>query len=301
MKSLNIREFDDIMPYTKTYTASVNASIDIYKVFKMIDIVPYSVVPKKRGRKRKGEKPVVEQTVPYGSIIYVNHEGNIRGVCLKPPSKNKEPSWFKNAISIVIMLDKPINFKVSGNGKFQMTGCLNHTHPEMCIKKIWEILQKDPTAYTFTREPESFEAMIIPSMRNISISLGFNVDRDKLNRFLQNQALIHCLLETTFWYTGANIKVPITTSRFDTDITKIRYEDGEWIKTNAKYDEFVDILPEEEQKKKLNEKRFNTFLVFHSGQVIFSGLTRETMRDMYYKFMNLMENARDQIEEKLEK
>jgi TATA-box binding protein (TBP) (component of TFIID and TFIIIB) len=48
------------------------------------------------------------------------------------------------------------------------------------------------------------------------------------------------------------------------------------------------------------KRKFNTFLVFHSGKVIMSGMTEENMNkdfQFFYKF--LMEN-RNLIEEKIE-
>jgi hypothetical protein len=305
MKALNSRNFDDIKVSTKTYTANTNITIDIHKLYDKIDVVPYEVQPKKRGRKRKDEKPTPVPTVPYGSIINVSCEGNVKGVTLKPKSKKQENknSWFRNAVTVIMILDKPVNFKVCKNGTFQMTGCTDDTHPEMCIKTIFDVLKTDTSMYTFTRTPDNLEALIIPSMRNIDFDLGFNVDRSKLSKFLHNNDNedLHCLLETSFGYTGVNIKIPILTPRDNMAIVKMTNVNDVWTKTDTIYREYLDILDEKTRIKKQTEQRYNTFLVFHSGKVIFSGLTYEFMKDPYYRFIDLIGNARDQIEEKLKK
>lgn len=46
-------------------------------------------------------------------------------------------------------------------------------------------------------------------MRNIDFSVGFIIDREKLNKYMVTQKDFHCLLETSFGYTGVNIKVPL--------------------------------------------------------------------------------------------
>jgi hypothetical protein len=309
MNSLKLTNFDDIKVSTKTYTASTNILLDIHRLYDMIDVVPYTVHPKKRGRKRKDEIPHVPQVVPYGSIINVNCEGKSKGVVLKPKSKKQreKASWFRNAITIVMILDKPINFKVCRNGTFQMTGCTKDEHPEMCVKKIWDIVGSDPETFSFTRPTNSgaenvFESMIIPSMRNIDFDLGFNVDRSKLSRYLhRDDTELHCLLETSFGYTGVNIKIPITKPRDGMKITKMLHVGVEWQLIETTYLEYLGILDEKVRMKKNKEQRYNTFLVFHSGKVIFSGLTYEFMKDTYYSFMTIIKNAREDIEEKLEK
>lgn len=305
MRTLNIKKFDEIEVSTKTFTADTNIRIDLAKLFNMIEVIPYEVQPKKRGRKKKGEIPEPKPEIPHGSIVTVKFEDKMKGVELKPKSKKKgaKKSWFRNAITIVIMLDKPINFKVCTNGTFQMTGCVKDEHPEMCIKTIWNLVNKDPSSYVFTRLPSNFEVLIVPSMRNIDFDLGFNVDRDKLRKYLtKGEQHLHCLLETSFGYTGINIKIPLDMPRDNMKVKKLTCcQNGIWNTIDTNYLEYLSVLEEKKREEKENEIRYNTFLVFHSGKVIFSGLTADFMRNTYYSFTNLIEKAIDQIEEKLQK
>ena len=304
-KELNLPRFEDIKVSTKTFTANTNVTIDIHKLFDTIETTHYVVLPKKRGRKKKGEVKAENQNVPYGSIITLKCEGRLKGVELKPKKPNKDgtvrKTWFRNSITIVVMLSKLVNFKVCRNGTFQMTGCTEESHPYECIKKIWSIMKQDPSIYSFTRNEGNFEAILIPSMRNIDFDLGFNVDRDKLSTYMNNETSLHCLLETSFGYTGVNIKIPLTKSKNELEVKKLVYESEDWKCVSSNYEEYLNVLDEKTRKKKINEKRYNTFLVFHSGKVIFSGITSDFMKDTYYSFTKILENAFDQIEERLEK
>ncbi|OUW95973.1 MAG: hypothetical protein CBD97_02155 [Pelagibacteraceae bacterium TMED237] len=309
---LNFPKFEDISVSTKTFTANTNLKIDIKNVFDKLEVTPYTVIQKKRGRKKRTETINPNQNIVPGSIITVKCEGEIKGVDLKPKKKNnKKKKWFRNSITVVIIFDKIINFKICRNGTFQMTGCKNHNHAELCIKKIWEEIKNFPEhLYEFTRPSlngdNKLEVLFIPSMRNIDFSLGFIVDREKLNKYMTDKAMnsddFHCLLETSFGYTGVNIKIPLTKDIRTMKIRKMSYEkDGSWLYTNTNYNEYLNLLPSEKDKNnKLNDERYNTFLVFHSGKVIHSGLTFEFMQDSYYFFLDVMREGFNYIEERLD-
>ena len=45
--------FEDISVSTKTFTAMTNLTIDLEKLFHAIPVVPYVIIPKKRGTKEE--------------------------------------------------------------------------------------------------------------------------------------------------------------------------------------------------------------------------------------------------------
>ena len=301
-EDLKFPEFDDIKVSTKTYTATTNLDIQIKELYEKLPITPYTVIAKKRGRKKKCDVVDPNTDIEVGSIVTIKCEGQLRGVELKP--KKAKPTnkqkWFRNSITIVIILDKPINFKICRNGTFQMTGCKTHEHAELCIKYIWKYIQDDKSLYTF-RTGDILECLFIPSMRNIDFSLGFIVDREKLNKYMSEQQKFHCLLETSFGYTGVNIKIPITHDIATMEVKKVHCgKDKVWSEKWTTYQEYLDTLSEKERNIKLNTPRYNTFLVFHSGKCISSCLTATFMRDTYYYFLEIMRECYDQIEERLD-
>ena len=146
---------------------------------------------------------------------------------------------------------------------------------------------------------ESPYFLVIPSMRNIDFSLGFLVDREKLNQYINRQNNLHCLLETSFGYTGLNIKIPLQEDITQLQIKKLVFKDENWIENYTIYTEFLNTLPEKERKKKEYD-RYNTFLVFQSGKVIHSGISNEYMKKSYYEFIDIINSCYEQIEEKLD-
>lgn len=291
--------FDDIKVSTKTFTSTTNLLMNIEKLYNHLPVTHYVVIPKKRGRKKVCVTVDPNVDIPEGSIIAIRYENNLRGIDLKKkPNKQVTKKWFRNSITIVILLDKLINFKVCRNGTFQMTGCKHIGHAEQCIKYIWAYIKDDTSIYSFT-SGDSLETLIIPSMRNIDFSLGFKIDREKLNTYMLTQPRLHCLLETSFGYTGVNIKFPLPYDIREMKIKKMSFQDGEWIGSVTTYDTYINKLPEKDKINKLKTKRYNTFLVFHSGKVIMSGSTSDFMRDTYITFLNIIKDGFDDIEERL--
>jgi hypothetical protein len=315
--------FEKIKVSTKTFTAKTNIGIDLDKLYNFLPITDYTIVVPKRGRKKKGDVVNPNQDIPYGSIITIKSGNDVRGVVLKKPSKTKAAkqhrNFFRNSITIVIVLDKQINFKISKNGTFQMTGCKLHSHAEECIEIIWDFIKDEPDIWSYNNDNTQLTTLYIPCMRNIDFSLGFTVDREKLNDYMKHHSLkiiskeklkyesmkdvndqyFHSLLETLFGYTGVNIKLPLTNDISTMKIKKKIFENNEWKEEMSTYKEYLDTLSEKDRQTKLSKERYLTFLVFHSGKIIMSGLTSEFMRDPYYFFLDIIRNAYDYIEERL--
>ena len=177
-----------------------------------------------------------------------------------------------------------------------MTGC-KINNAIFCVKMIWNILSKsDNNMYNYTTPEHKFFAYIVPSMRNIDFDLGFKVDRSKLSRYMNEiDKELFCLLETSFGYAGVNIKIPLNKNKDEMIINKLEIDDeNNYVCMDALYSEYKVAFGVK------NKRSFNTFLVFHSGKVIFSGLTKEMMKDTYYDFINIINDGRNKIQEILD-
>ena len=303
--TLSFPNFGDIKVSTKTYIAKTNLTLDLEKLFNHLPITEWIVVPKKRGRKKKNEVVNPNKDIVPGSIITLKYRDNIRGVDLnsKKNATKKRGKWFRNSFTVVLAVsNKNINFKVSQNGMFQITGCKFDSHAEECIKYIWDYIKDTDDIFTFQRG-EMFETYYIPAMRNIDFDLGFLVDREKLAQYMNRQDQFHSLLETSFGYTGVNIKIPINDNIVDLKIKRVTYnskKNNPWVEHEATYGEYLDLLPIKEKEKKLKKDRYNTFLVFHSGKVIMSGMTAGFMKKAYIYFLQIMRTCYEDIREKLD-
>ena len=173
---------------------------------------------------------------------------------------------------------------------------MNKKHAETCVTSIWShIKHAKDDVFTITRGSD-LEFIIIPAMRNIDFDLGFCVDREKLARFMSTQTDFHCLLETSFGYTGVNIKIPL---EYDIDSMMVKKIHGSGKNEMVSYKEYLSLLTDKERNSKLSKNRYNTFLVFHSGKTILSGLKKSTMRETYYQFLEIIKKRQPEIEERL--
>ena len=142
---LKFPEFDDIKVSTKTIIAKTNMTIDLRKLFDYLPITNYIVFPKKRGRKKKIEKVEEKIIIESGSIITLKYENDVRGVEIKKKKidKKKKSKWFRNSFTVVMVIDnKPINFKICQNGMMQITGCKFDSQAEDCVKFIWYYIKE---------------------------------------------------------------------------------------------------------------------------------------------------------------
>lgn len=304
-------DFDSIKVSTKTFIVTTNMILDINRLFNFLPITNYILIPKRRGRKKKNEPVDPNNNIPSGSIITLEYQNKIRGVDLKKKRKNKDTkirgNYFRNSVTIVMIMDgKKINFKVSRNGKFQMTGCKEDNHAENCVKLFWAYIKDNNDIYTIVNNTEekkdsSLKFIFVPAMRNIDFSLNFFVDREKLDEYFNMNTNYHSLLETSFGYTGVNIKMPIVKSIKELQLKQLEFFNEKWENpVYVPYDDYLSMLSDKDVIKKINKQRYNTFLVFHSGKVIMSGMEASFMRDIYYEFLDIIRDCYDVIEERLD-
>jgi TATA-box binding protein (TBP) (component of TFIID and TFIIIB) len=299
---MSIKNFDDIIVSTQTVIGNINIEIkDIGYLFEILTITPYEVIEKRRGRKKKGEILKKEVILEDGKIITVKFEDKIRGVDLKK-SKGKKVKFFRNALTIVIFIEgKRVNFKITKNGKLQFTGCKSVKQARYATQYLWKEITKngvDQDRLFKKTNDEPITINYLTVMTNIDFNVGFNINREELDIYINSSTLFNSLLETSFGYTGVNIKILVdNTTDFDMDNMIFNEDSNAWMETKIKYSEYINILPKEEQEKIRNKKRYNTFLIFQSGNVIMSGYNRTYMRDVYYKFAKILLDSREHIEE----
>lgn len=303
IKELKIPKFEDIPVSTKTSIVMTNITVDIKKVYEQLPVTPYTVIPRKRGRKRHTTDFNPNQGIPTGAIIMLEYKSKLRGVRLKKKKKSAAKSgedYFRNSVTIVMVVDnKHINFKISQNGKFQMTGCKKDDHAKECVRHIWNYVKGTDMCKL---EGKEFCALFIPAMRNIDFSLGFSIDREKIDQYFNQKTPFRSLLETSVGYTGVNLKIPFDRPITDLKIQKYTWDEkkNDWCEPQVlPFNDYLSLLKPKEREKRLNKQRYHTFLIFHSGKVIMSSLCADFARQIYYQFMDIIQNHKDHFKESL--
>lgn len=300
--STQLFDFDNIKASTKTFIIKTNLVLNIETIFSDLPITDYVIIPRRRGRKKKVVVEDPNAHIEDGSIITLEYENKHRGVYLKKKKKKDKTGrirYFRNSTTVVMIIDKKIiNFKLSRNGKFQMTGCKSMTQAEKCVSYIWKFIENTNMCEF---EDEKFTALFVPSMRNIDFDIGFNINREALDHFINTETTSRSLLETSIGYTGVNIKKPFDKNILEMKIVKKvwsgdKFLPGEYVP----YINYIETEKEKDRKKKLDKKRYTTFLVFHSGKIIMSCISKEFGRDPFNYFINIMIDNRGLLEEKLD-
>jgi TATA-box binding protein (TBP) (component of TFIID and TFIIIB) len=294
-------DFKKLRVTTKTIIIITNINLNIKKIFNYLPITPYHIEIKKRGRKKKNANIEHNIELCSGSIITIKYGYQLRGVNLKNKIKQQKDKYFRNSITIVMYVnERLVNLKISQNGKIQLTGCKSEEHSEIALKYCWNYIKDNTELYTFNENESNLTATFIPAMTNVNFKLGFSIDKSKLSEYINIYTPYFAILKPASGYTGVNVKFPITEDVNDIYVKKIINIDNDiWEETFDKYLEYVNKLSDKERNKKNNKEKLNTFLIFHSGSVIMSGIVESLMENVYYEFINIMRECKDIIKEKL--
>ena len=215
-------KFNDVPVSTQTIISVSNLKFNLNTMYQYLPITDYVIVKKKRGRKKKVEIVNPNQNIAPGSIISVQNKTNIRGSILKE-SKKKNKTYFLNSITIVMVLEngKLINSKISQNGKLQITGCKNMNHCFEMIRHLFKHMKENEVqigqpmfslkygSKSTNRNPTFIFNVV---MKNIDFKMNFNINREKLNQFVNCHTEFCSLFESSV-NTGVNIKIKSNISK----------------------------------------------------------------------------------------
>lgn len=277
-----IKEFEDLKVSTRTIIASANLEFDIDLLFKKVPLTKHVYLFEGK------QYSVYIDTIHYKNNI---RERNMKDIMINTGHQKS----FRNALNVVMMLDdvKKINFKVSKNGKFQITGCKDLEHAKMCVFAFLEMMGEYclGAIHTNTFISVSFEIV----MTNVDCGTGYCINRQSLDKIINTTTPYHSLLETSFGYTGVNIKFPVSLDWFHMDVPTMEWNLNKPETLQFKKVPLAQVVPTKKIKKK-----YNTFLVFHSGQFIMSGMKEDTMKEDYYRFVSILKDYENNIKEILD-
>lgn len=283
--------FDSLIVTTRTVVADTNVVIDKEKLYEILPITEFALPERKRGRRGAEDKTgVSSRNITSGSIIFAGYGAQTKGVSPKGSTRT-----FKNSISIVMVIkQRLVNFKLTQNGRFHITGNNDDYYIEKCIKHMWKLIQQYPAIYTLNGT--CMRVTVWPSMVNMKTNVGFRLDRQRLNDYVNNHTQYISMFETSSGSASVNIKMPLEVERLVLNTLVCR--SGKWVRGTTE----TAIEPRPVSRKKLSgckmttmSGRFVTFLVFHTGEMIMSSLDRQVMQPYFDKFCHILDACRENI------
>lgn len=271
--------FDEIPTSTKTITILSNIKFtDIREIFNNLNIDNF-IKYVKFGTETKGEK--------------------IR-------KNKKKPIHFHNTITIIVQHEKLLNFKISNNGTFQLTGCQKNKHCIECLRYLWDNYLSIFLNRYFIFEPklffniDSFQILIIPCMKNINPSVGFVINKQKLiNLIKTNEEFQKYIIYSDYIYeiySGINIRYKIDINKLNNlKLKKLSFFKDITIHDYILYQEYIQAYSEKERKTRFKRPKYNTFLFFYSGKFIMSGMCTYLMKDIYEELIQLLHKYKNEI------
>lgn len=288
-------DFEDIPITTKTKIVNTNWKIDIVRLFDIypiIDITPNpemstfatlnngDVVCMKLGKQQRGKEPLKGPT-------------RARKSAASAEEKPAKAAHFLNSLTIVMWVnvpghDKFVNFKISRNGKFQITGCKRWEHAKNCVSRVWKMLislskkQDDNLMKLDTSMYPHPVAVFRTVMINMDFTVGYNVDRKNVDMYVKQHTDYTSIFEVSLGYTGVNVKIPVKEPEdkvykmlvWPDPLKKPRLKDG----TRA---DFHKLMSTDQIQKDEQQRRHVTLLFFQSGSVIISGPYINELRNAF--------------------
>ena len=291
------KSFKDIPISTRTIIVTTGVEMQITSLFNHLPVTPYKIEEKKRGRKKKDViNNHIENNIPEGSIISLKYQDKIRGVELK--KKKRSAKFFRNAVTVIMFIEnKLVNLKISTNGKMQVTGCKHIDYCKKAMKHMFNIILQDYSRYIIGEKKKEINIIFNNVMTNKDFFIGFYVNRENLDNIINSSTDHNSILETSFGYTGVNLKMNLDKERQrNFDCVKIDTETSEMTEYIMNYETFKNNLNKKELEKE-NKKKYVTFLIFQSGNIIMSGINEVLMEKYYNIFFDIIEKNIDTIKQ----
>lgn len=234
----------------------------------------------------------------------------------QPPSRptkrarvsTEHSTSFRNAVSIDMAIgDKIVNFKVTMNGKFQITGARSIKHALSCVLSFWKLIQcattHRPRLYVPQTDDTTFRFFVVPCMRNTDFSIGFMIDRSKANDMFQQQTDV-CTshFEPSWGSPGVVVRYRLTTDICDMPLPLFRVVDDPYDvceEPSIVYRDYLATMTPRERARRQHPRNVSLF-VFQSGRVNVSGICAPYIAPVYEWAVNLLCEHRNEIELSLE-
>ena len=256
---------NDISVSTHTFLVYTNLNnIDLESMFNKVDINKYLV-----------------------HILYKNIE---KGFKKKRRPPKKQPKNFLNCISFTfIKHTNKINIKLFNTGVSQLTGCKNIEHCKLGIMLFWDSIKHIDIFNDFS----FLDLFFVSVMRNINFNLGFQINREKLGKYLLEKPGKYKILPIMGGFIGLQFIIELESIN-DMPVHSFVLDRDNVIT------EQQPILYKDFFNKQINKKRIN-ISIFQTGRVLVSGIHEMYQTPIIEWILDLVKNVKDDIIVKEEK
>lgn len=223
-----------------------------------------------------------------------------------PPYEIKKINHFLNQLTVVLSIGKqPLLNIMLFKDNLKIAGCKNIEDAQEAILVLWQdfIAKMIPkgkaverTAWKLKNGAKQPRFVFETVMRNVDFQLGFPIERRKLNILMNDEMYRNQVFMSQYEPTGhTNVNIKM----YSIKPPKFKYD---CLVIPLKGDAFfiaLDDIPYKNPKKKAKEKKYITFIVFSSSEIILSGKYEANMKDMYNFFVKTVFTHKDVIRERL--
>lgn len=204
---------------------------------------------------------------------------------------------FLNQVTLSLCIGEKIVNIMIFHDSIKIAGCKETSDAVETIQLLWEdYISQIPSSYYISRKEDHIEFLFWTVMKNLSFEIGFPLDRDKTKKLFESKIknITACFENTS--QTSVNLKFPTKkpkdhiywTLNYEIGKSKPGLSDGTiWTKNHSN--------PYKKKKKKKGKN--TTFIVFSSSEIILSGRYPTTMKELYYNFVDIVFENRNEIEE----
>lgn len=205
---------------------------------------------------------------------------------------------FLNQVTIVLSVGEVLLNVMIFKDSFKIAGCKNNNDAVEATMILWEDYIRDIMKGWRPKPPFELEHprfVIRLVMRNVDFQLGFFIDRRALNHMMNSEKYADRVFmsqcETT-GHTNVNIKM------YRRKPEGFMYDCLVFPEGETCYFEQISKNPYKPKKPK--KKKYTTFIVFSSSEIILSGRYDQDMKDNYEFFVSEVMKNKKVIEEKIE-
>lgn len=277
-----------------------NMAFDLRAIF--YGVYVHSAEPVYTKRKRNIDKKKI--VAPYGTIVSCSTVDEVRGLDLRKKKRKKTESsiaYFRNTVTLEVAYTSRVDGStvlinvLIFNNCMKISGCKRIRDAMEVVMILWETyMAPSPSMWAIKAAPLTTPRFLFEVvMQNYDVRFGFDIDRDKLNRFMNQDRFKKWIAKSQF---EATIHTNVNIKTYARQPKVIRYH-------TLTYDDPMG-MPRHTYSysnpyhTKLSRKKNNTFTVFSTSETKISGRHRSSIRRDYERFVRIIQSHKEEIMER---